>query len=405
MARQSARTPRLRMICRRIAPAAGAIITAAAVSSPAQAAGSSPAIVVSGDSVVASSLSSFGQATVQATRPDTVTGKPVVIGQYSANANPFTPFSVNTTTPTPLNPAGDCWQKGALSEALTPDLQPGDTVTLTQAGFFGSPSTTTSAVVGGNDSSSSSAGPQAGCDSIAPWARNAITSAPSSVTDGSITVSGVAQPLATAVAVSASDSSHSTAPVSVTPAADGSWSATIPAAQLSKLANATLALTPVFAVPDVSTGAASHIAGVGATVKKSAPPTSGAPPKPAPGAPAATPAPGRGKGSGSHSGQLLVTGLRGASRLTLAAARRHGIAASFIVPAGATTVQVELLRGARPMDVTVVRAAKAGSRQTVTLGGSRLRRLLRRGRYTIEVRAGASRSSMGTARTHQLTVR
>ena len=404
MVRQSARTPRLRTICRRIAPAAVALIAAAAVSSPALAAGSSPTIVVTGDGVVASSLPSFGQATIQATRPDAATGKPVVIGQYSANGNPFTPFSVNTTTPTALNPSGDCWQKGAISQALTPDLQAGDTVTLTQAGFFGSPASTTSVVVPSNNASGI-AGPQAGCDSIAPWARNAITSAPGSVTDGPITVSGSAQPLATAVSVSASDGTRATAPVSVTPAADGSWSATIPAAKLARLANASLTVTPVFAVPDVSTGAAAHIAGVGASVKKSAS-SSGAGPHPPAGATTA-PAPGAGHGTSptrTRTTEMLVTGLRGASSVTLAGARTHGITASFVVPAGAKAVEVGLLHRTKPVYSTVVRAGKTGSRQAVTLRGNRLSRLLRRGRYTIAVRAGTSRSSFGAARTRGLTI-
>jgi hypothetical protein len=343
--------------------------------------------VVSGDSVVASSVSSFGQATIQATRPDASTGKPVVIGQYSANANPYSPFSVNTTTPTALNPSGDCWQKGTLSKALTPDLQPGDTVTLTQAGFFGSPSSTTSVGVPSNNGGAT--GPLAGCDSVAPWARNAITSAPGSITNGPIAVSGVAQPLATAVAVSATDGTHTSAPVSVAPAADGSWSATIPAGQLAGLGNAALTVMPVFAVPDVSTGAAAHIAGVAASVKKSAttPPAAGGAPAPSP------------------TTKLLVTGLRGPSTVTLAAARSRGVTASFVVPAGARTVKVELLHGSKPIYTTVVRAAKAGSRQTVTLRGSRLNRVLRRGHYMIAVMAGTSPSSLGAARTRGLTIR
>ena len=90
----------------------------------------SPNIAIAGDSVLATSLPSFGTTTVEATRPDAVTGAPVVIGVFSGNGNQFGPFSVNTTTPTPLNPGGDCWQKGALSQALTPDLRPGDTVTV-----------------------------------------------------------------------------------------------------------------------------------------------------------------------------------------------------------------------------------------------------------------------------------
>ena len=398
MARKPACSPRLRSILRRIAPAVVAVLAAATFSPAALAANSSPTIVVAGDSVVATSLPSFGQATIQATRPDALTGKPVVIGQYSANANPFTPFSVNTTTPTPLNPSGDCWQHGALSQALTPDLQPGDTITLTQAGLLGGPPSTTSVVVSAGGAGSAS-GPVAGCTSIAPWARNAITGAPSGITDGPIVVSGVAQPLATAVAVSVSDGAHASAPVSVTPAADGSWSATIPAARLAGLANATLKVTPVVAVPDVSTGAVAHIAGVGAAVTKSAVPATGtSQPVTTNGQGAVPPTP-------HHAAKLVVTGLRGASNLTLAAARSHGISASFLVPAQARTVEVELLHGSTRIYVSVIRAGKAGVRQTVSLRGVALNRLLRRGHYTIAVRTGTSRSSLGAARTHLHTIR
>jgi hypothetical protein len=232
----------------------------------------SPAIVISGDSVLATSLPSFGQATVSVTRRDAITGAPVVIGVFSRLGDPLTPFSVNTTTPTPLNPIGDCWQPGALPQALTPDLQPGDTVTVSQAGLLGSGSASATAVVTPGDLSGAILGPISGCSSVAPWARNAITSAPPTVASGAaLTVSGVAQPFATEVVVSASDGKKTSDPVSVTPAADGSWTATIPAAKLAPLANVDLSVTPVIAVPDAGTGAPAHIAGAGASVSKSAP--------------------------------------------------------------------------------------------------------------------------------------
>jgi len=221
--------------------------------------------------VVATSVPSFGSATISVTRPDALTGAPVVIGLVTGTANPFTPFSANTTTPTPLNPSGDCWQAGALSEALTPDVQPGDVVTVAQTGSFGGGSTSTSTVVQPSDEANGVTGPIAGCSSLAPWARNAITAAPSTVAPGDgLTVSGLAQPLATGVSVSASDGSTTTGSVSTTPAADGTWSIAIPAAELDRLASGNLTVTPVMAVPDVSTGAPAHIAGVGAAVNKTA---------------------------------------------------------------------------------------------------------------------------------------
>ncbi|MEA2144765.1 MAG: hypothetical protein QOG59_352, partial [Solirubrobacteraceae bacterium] len=165
-----------RRTTRLIASAAATLIASAVAAAPAVASG--PTIAVTGDSVLATSLPSFGTATIDATRPDALTGAPVVIGLLSGTANPFTPFSVNTTTPTPMNPAGDCWQKGALSQALTPDLQPGDTVTLTQASLFGGGTTSTSVTVQ-SAAKGTTLGPISGCSGIAPWARNAITSGPS----------------------------------------------------------------------------------------------------------------------------------------------------------------------------------------------------------------------------------
>jgi hypothetical protein len=97
--------------------------------------------------------------------------------------------------------------------------------------------------------------------------------------------------------------------------------------------------------------------------------------------------------------------LRSATSLKLAAARSHGLTVSFRVPAGATMVEVELLRGTKPMYITVVRAGKAGSRQTVRLSGSRVNQLLGRGHYTIAVKAGTSRSTFGAASTLGLIIR
>jgi hypothetical protein len=367
--------------------------------------------VVTGDAVLATSLTSYGRTTIKATRPDAQTGKPVVIGQFSGTGNPYTPFSVNTTTPTPAS-SGDCWQKGALSKALTPNLQPGDTITLTQVtgGFFGGGTSNSTSVVVAPPGPNAVPGPISGCASVAPWARNAITKAPSTITDGPIAVSGVAQPLATGVAVSASDGTHASAPVSVTPASDGSWSATIPAARLKGLANAPLSVTPVVAMPDVSSGAAAHIAGVGATVKKAAP-DSTTPEQPAP--ISVNPQQPTSQPAGGHSvtsrpkpaARARVSSLRSAASLTLAAARSHGIGASFLVPAGTKTVQVQLLHGTQSVYLTILRAGKAGSRQTVQLRGGRLSRLLRHGHYTIAVKAGTSRSTLGPATTHGLVIR
>jgi hypothetical protein len=388
MACQSGRSQRLRTICRRVAPAAVTLIASAAVAAPASAAG--PTIVVSGDSVVGSSLSSFGQATIQATRPDALTGQPVVIGQFSGSANPFTPFSANTVTPTPLAPAGDCWQKGALSQAVTPDLQPGDTVTISQAPAFGGTATSTSVTVQSSDLNTT-LGPIAGCSSVAPWAHNAITSAPATISGGPLTVSGVAQPLATEVSVSATDGSQTSAPVTATPAADGTWTATIPADQVSALANTGLSVTPVVSVPDVSTGAQAHIAGVGLTVQKTGSADTAAPGTTSGQGTQPTPATNGSNSSGSKQPiKLSVSGVR-LTGMSLINALRHGIPVSFRVPAGTRIVRVELLRGKTRLVTTTVRGRTAGGRQTVVLRSNRLRA----GTYTVAIRIGASLSSLG----------
>ena len=379
----------------------------------------SPTIVISGDSVLATSLPSFGQTTVSATRPDAITGSPVVIGVFSSRGNPLSPFSVNTTTPTALNPSGDCWQKGALSEALTPDLQPGDTVTVdqTQTGLFGSGPTSTSAaptstssVVAPSDLSSTTAGPISGCSQIAPWARNAITSAPRTVASGAaLNVSGVAQPLATGVSISASDGSKTSAPVPVTPAADGSWTANIPAAKLEPLASTGLTVTPVVAVPDVSTGAQAHIAGVGASVSKSSAHGSGS------GGPASTvpgSAPTTGKGGTPKGGgppnhkpahEARVSGLRADSRVSLMTARRRGIQASFVVPRGIRLVQIRLLQRGASLYTAVTGSQRPGTRQTVTVPTS-LAKHLHAGNYTLAIEAGATRTTLGPATTQKIQI-
>ena len=92
----------------------------------------------------------------------------MVIGQFGGLASPFLPFSVNTTTPTVFNPAGDCWQKGKLSlpggVGLTPDIRPGDTVTVSPG-----PS-----VVVPDDAElkSGPSGPIEGCLPISAYGRN-----------------------------------------------------------------------------------------------------------------------------------------------------------------------------------------------------------------------------------------
>jgi hypothetical protein len=150
-------------------------------------------------------------------------------------------------------------------------------------------------------------------------------------------------------------------------------------------------VTPVVAVPDVSTGAQAHIAGVGVTVQKTAATggtetpgaTGGAQPPSAPGTAG-------GSGLGKQSTKLSVSGLR-VTGTSLNNARRHGIPVSFRVPAGTRIVRVELLRGKTRLVTKTVAGRSAGGRQTVLLHSGRLRA----GTYRIRVWIGASRSTLG----------
>jgi hypothetical protein len=382
---------------------AGALSTSAvAQAAPAASSSGGPTIIVSADSVVATSLPSFGPTTITVTRPDAITGTPVVIGVVSGTANPFTPFSANTITPTPLDPSGDCWQKGALSEALTPDIQPGDAVTVSQAGFLGGGGTSTSTTVQPSDLANATPGPIAGCASLAPWSRNAITSAPSTVAPGDgLNVSGVAQPLATGVSVSASDGTTTTAPVSLTPAADGSWSATIPASELKGLADTALTVTPVMAVPDVSTGAAAHIAGVGVSVAQTAASTTSASATTG-GATVTTTTTTTNSTAGTTSKATAhASSVRAPARVSLASARKHGVTVSFVVPSGVKVVQIGLLSRGKSVYEAVVSSHRAGTRQTIVLP-ARLAKRLHTGTYTLSIAVGTNGSALGSAVTRRL---
>jgi hypothetical protein len=97
---------------------------------------------------------------------------------------------------------------------------------------------------------------------------------------------------------------------------------------------------------------------------------------------------------------LRVQALRIASPVSLAAARRHGIQASFLVPAGAKIVHAELLHGKTRLFATSLRARKAGSRQRVELRG----KLAHSGFYTVAIRIGASDSALGPVTTRTIHI-
>jgi hypothetical protein len=239
------------------------------------------------------------------------------------------------------------------------------------------------------------------------FARNAVTAA----TGGSgadVSVSGVAQPLATGVALSATDGGKSTPAVTGTLAADGTWTATLPVSQLAGLTDGTIALSAVFAVPDVATGSAAHITGVPLSIRKQTvaggvsvtPDPTGQIPGPGGGPPASPSAPAPAAPAPSR-----LSGLRATRRISLAAARRGGIRVSFVVPTGASVVRVRLSRGGATVLARVVPAGRAGARQTVRLESSALARRLRRGSYRLGVAAGPSRSRLGRALTANVRVR
>jgi hypothetical protein len=352
---------------------------------------------------------SFGSTTVRATRPDAVTGAPVVIGHFAGSASAFGPFSVNSTVPTPLQPNGDCWQKGALGSAVTPDLRPGDKVTVTQAGLFGRVASSTTVAVT-DDAVAHAVGPIPACRDIAPWARNAVTGKPDGVSGGPIKLSGVAQPFAKSVSLSATDGATSTASVGATPTQDGSWSATIPAKEVDRLATGTVTVNPVFEVPDVSTGALVHIAGPAVTLSLSKSSKSGGGgasgnSDSGSGSGSSPPENGRGGAPVNRTGDVRVRSLRGSGRITLADARRKGILASFVVPADSRVVRVQLNRDGRRLMRRDLRAGSPGARQTVRLRGPSLRRVLQRGTFRLAVSAGPSGARLGPPVSRQIVVR
>jgi hypothetical protein len=337
------------------------------------------------DSIVATGLA-FGATTAQVTRPDALTGAPVVIGQFAGLASPFLPFSVNTTTPTFFNPGGDCWQKGQLSlpngVGLTPDIRPGDTVSLTPG-----PSLVVPADAELKDGPS---GPIAGCLPISVYGRNAVTAA----TGGSgadVDVSGEAQPSATGVSVAATDANGlKSTPVDATLNADGTWDAALPSADLAPLADGQVTLDAVYAVPDVATGAPAHITGAPLAIEKhtvsndvSVTPDTPAPPVDA-APPAAAPSLGR------------LTYVRTTSKIYLSKARAGGIRVALYVPSGSHVVRLRLSKGGKTKFVQFVNAAPAGTRQVLHLKGKSLSSL-HRGVYTLSVSAGPSRSQLVSA--------
>src|SRR3954449_10541445 len=152
------RRPRARTVL--LAPFAAALIGPAALAGPASA--QTISVDAVRDAVSVSGLP-VGPAALQLSRPDATTGAPVVLGVYSDNADPVLPFTVNLTAPTPGNPSGDCWESPAVPGSQTPDIRPGDTVSVGGA----------SVTVPANAATEGAGrGPFPGCEAISPFAEN-----------------------------------------------------------------------------------------------------------------------------------------------------------------------------------------------------------------------------------------
>jgi hypothetical protein len=102
----------------------------------------------------------------------------------------------------------------------------------------------------------------------------------------------------------------------------------------------------------------------------------------------------------AQSARLLVRSVSMARRMSARSARRNGIATSFVAPAGTRAADVRLYKtvagtataSARRLILRRTVSAKAGTNR-IRLRSSKLTT----GLYTLEVRVGASRSTLGTA--------
>lgn len=362
-----------RLIGRRVVPAAAAALTAVALAAPvANAQTTSPISVdIAQDSVLVTGLP-FGQAKLQITRPDIRTGQPVVIGEVQGFSFLGFPFGANTTAPTLLNPLGDCWQAGALSlpssAGLTPDILPGDTATV-----VGGPTYTVPA--GTPLSNGSPGGPISGCDTVSLFGKNIVSDARFASPGSDLTVSGHAQPGTQTVSVLAKDSAGAASErVDATLAANGSFTATIPAAKLAPLANGKVTVMGDFDVPDVASGARAHIGGMTLDVDKQFPatPPKGNPPGPNPPA---------------EEAKIGLSGLFMRSAITAKSVTAGKLRVSFIAPTGAQYVRVRLWRPGQTAALNIVAVGTPGKRQTIALTGAKASMLKKGKTYTVTVSA------------------
>jgi hypothetical protein len=367
--------PSERLAARRLVPAVTAALVTAALAAPVAGAQSPISVDAAKDSVQVTGLP-LGMATLQITRPDLKTGQPVVTGQYQGLALLGLPFGVNTTAPTLFTPTGDCWQKGALSlggdMGLTPDILPGDTVSVT-----GGPTLTVPAQTAAGDGTLG--GPIAGCDKLSLWGRNEVKSADFAAPGGDLAVAGHAQPGTKSVTVTATDANDVTTEAApATLADDGSYSATIPAGALAQLADGPLNVAADYTVPDVATGALADIGGPTLSVDKQTPE-----------APEPQPEPGPAPQVDAPAAKIVLHGLLAKKKITLRSLRAGKLRASFVVPTGANYVRVRLSKNRTTKAKIIAPAAAPGTRQTIALTGVRKPK---RGLYTITVLASPVRT-------------
>ena len=214
-----------------------------------------------------------------------------------------------------------------------------------------------------------------------------------------VTVSGVAQPGATGVAVTATDAAGAaTTPVDATLNADGTWNASIPSADLTDLADGAVTLDATYAVPDVATGAAAHIDGAPLAIEK----------KSVDGGVEVTPAPDwrcrratRCAGYPAHPRTPVVRPQHVEDLPALA--RKGRIRVALYVPSGAKVVRVRLSHGGKTKYLKYFTAASAGTRQVLYLKGKSLQSV-KRGAHTLTVSAGPSRTQQGNAIKSRVTV-
>jgi hypothetical protein len=197
------------------------------------------------------------------------------------------------------------------------------------------------------------------------------------------------------------------------------WSAPFTQAELAELGDGML--TAQLLVDDVPVGAAKSIRrNTAAPAPAPVDPTPTATPAPAAGggstAAAAVPVPrlailGATASSGSFAAQPAVTmrasRVSAPSRLAAGIAKRRGVVASFVAPAGAAYAEAALYRVAGTKRTLVGKKAFAttgGRRVVARFTSAAVRRKLEAGRYVVEVRTGPARTKLGPAVTRALRI-